>query len=733
MLEDTSILKLQITELLSEANKIRVNKLPQSIELAQQALVISRQLADNTLTGKALCQLSLFYMIKGEFETATDLANQAIKQYETAGDEHGIAEANFTIASVHYKTDNFHLGLKYLLTCAATYKKYNDYFNLARTLKSVGTIYEFFNDPNNAVDAYEQAITAAETAGDLNLKSNVYNPLSGIYLNQGKTALALHTIEDAIALKLQTGDERGLAFSYYGRGKVFTFTKEYNKADADLIKALEIHRNMGEKLGEALTLYKLGFLYFVQQKFGTATNYLQWALEISNAYKMMLVTSKCNELLYRINKAEGNNAAALALLELYHQQQEVMYHKQTLQVITSYDMLLKMEAKMIEDRVQLEKNEILDKKNKAEYTAKAKQDFLSNMSHEIRTPLNAVITITGLLNDRADEEDQKLLQSLKFASGNLLQLINDILDFSKLEHDKVILEYRPVHLRKLLNNLKNTYDSLAKEKGLTLLLEIDEAVAEAYELDETKFSQIAGNLLSNAIKFTDKGTVSIEVSLLMQQPDTHTLRFKIVDTGIGIPEYFLAEIFDNFTQFKLNTTKKEGGTGLGLAIVKKLVELHESKIHITTKLAEGSTFYFDLNLRTADVPLEIPVKAVQQFTNLNVLLAEDNTINTLVATKLLAKWGINAACVVNGLQAIEKAKSKKYDIILMDIHMPEMNGYDAAAIIRQTNNVNVDTPIYALTADINAAAIEEYTAYFNGFLRKPIEVNHLYKTLSSVV
>jgi signal transduction histidine kinase/CheY-like chemotaxis protein len=725
--------KAEIIELLKEANKIRVNNLPQSITLTQQALEHSQELNDTSLIAKSLSQLSLFYMIKGEFELAKDTANQAISHFETIGDEHGIAEANFTIASVYYKTDNFHLGLKYLLTCAAAYRKYNDHFNLARTLKSVGTIYEFFNDPDNAIDAYEQAIIAADAIGDANLKSNVYNPLSGIYLNQGKVDLAVKTIEDAILLKEKTGDVRGLAFSYYGRGKVYTYTKEFDKGITDFNRALEIHRQMGEKLGEAMALYKMGALFFEKREFANATTYLEQALEISKAYKMLLITPKCKQLLYQIYKVEGKTAEALSMLELYHQQQEAIYHKQTLHVINSYDMLLKMEAQMIEDRLQREKNEILEKKNKAEYVAKAKQDFLSNMSHEIRTPLNAVITITGLLHERADEEEQKLLQSLKFASGNLLQLINDILDFSKLENDKVALEYTPVHIQELLQNIKNTYDSLAKEKGIELQLKIDSNLATAYELDETKFSQIAGNLIGNAIKFTEKGSVTFEAAMLVKNDDMHCIRFKVIDTGIGIPEYFLPEIFETFTQSKLSNTKKTGGTGLGLAIVKKLVALHNSQVHITTKLGEGSTFYFDLELQATLPPIETPLVAKQQFNNINVLLAEDNNINILVATKLLSRWGIAAECALNGVQAVEKAKQKKYDIILMDIHMPEMNGYDAAAIIRKTDNENKTTPIYALTADINASSIESYKDYFNGFLRKPIEINHLYKTMSSVV
>jgi signal transduction histidine kinase/CheY-like chemotaxis protein len=724
-------MKEKVHQLLEESYRTRVKNINLSIELSNEALAISRHLGQPGVTGKCLSQLSLFYMIKGEFEKATQLAEEAISQYESVGDEKGIADANYTIASVHYKTDNFHLGLKYMLSCAATYRKYNDYANLARTLKSVGTIYEFFNDRDKAIESYEASIDAAEKAGDLNLKSNVYNPLSGIYLNQQKINLSMAMIEQAIAIKKETGDERGIAFGYYGRGKIYTYLKDFEKAEKDFDLSLSIHRAMSEKLGEAMTLHKLGAMYFVKRDLPKAKDILLDALALADQYNIVMVKTKCNHLMYQLCKEEKKHEEALRYLEAYYSVQENIYYKQTLQIISSYDMLLKAESRLIEERMQQEKEEILEKKNKAEFKAKVKQDFLSNMSHEIRTPLNAVITITNLLNEKTEGEEKELVESLKFASNNLLNIINDILDFSRLEHEKVELEFMPVHLHTLLTNIKNTYISLAKEKGVDLLVKVDDKLSEAYNLDETRMSQILGNLISNAIKFTEKGSVQIKVEAIDTHPVKHIVRFKVIDTGIGIPEYFVTEMFDAFTQPKGFTTKKQGGSGLGLAIVKKLVNLHGSQIYANSKLGEGSTFYFDLELDVVEENKKSKTaNAAVQLKDMQVLLAEDNVINTMVATRLLSKWGVNTECAKNGLEAVEKAKSKKYDVILMDIHMPEMNGYDATAAIRKSENLNMATPIYALTADINASASSEYKDYFNGFLLKPIEVDNLYKALA---
>lgn len=719
----------QIHALLQEAYTIRVNNLKQSIVLANDALALSKTLGSRQLLAKSLSQLAFFTMINGEYDKAVSLAREASDYHEKLNDEKGLADAHYTIASVYYKTDNLHLGLKYLIDCLTIYRKFDDFSSQAKCYKSLGTIYEYFEDIDNAVQSYEAAIEAADKAGDVNMKTNAYNPLSGLYLNQNNVEKALAIIEESIALKQQTGDIRGLAFAFYGKGKIFTKTRQYQLAEDDFNRAIVIHSDMGEKLGLGMALQKMGILYLEQERTNEAKEMFQKALEIGTEFNIRMIKTKCSYLLYHVYKKQNDVASALHYLEIHQAEQDANVNNQTQQIVNSYNMIHKMEAKAMQDKMQLEKTEIIEKKNKAEYVAKAKQDFLSNMSHEIRTPLNAVITITNLLTDRSNAEDKQLLDSLKFASNNLLMLINDILDFTKMETGKVTLENRPESLANLLNKIKNTYEGMAREKGLSLSLQLPDNPEEAYEMDETKLTQILGNLLSNAIKFTDQGTVQLIVEKKEVTKNGVRLQFKVSDTGTGIPDEFLGELFDSFSQAKSVTTKKNHGSGLGLAIVKKLVELHNSTIQVTTTLGKGSTFFFDLLLTPCQPPEVVNAKTNIQFRQMQVLLAEDNAVNTLVATKLLAKWGIAAECVRNGIEAVEKAKTKKYDIILMDIHMPEMNGYQATELIRKQENINGHTPIYALTADITANVHAEFQDYFNGFLHKPIELNQLYQAL----
>jgi signal transduction histidine kinase/ActR/RegA family two-component response regulator len=725
---------IEINSLLTSAESIRISNPKKSIELTSAALELSKKNNSEINIAKCQSKLSFYHMINGEYEKAFPLINDAIILFEKQEDEQALSEAKFTLASIYYKTDNVQLGLKYLVECIAIFKAQNNYLFLAKACKSLGTIYEYFGDDENAIRSYDMAIEAAKVIGETNMKTNAYNPLSGLYLNKGNIAKATELIEKSISLKTETGDIRGLAFAYYGRGKIFIKTKMYALAEKDLSASIKIHEEMGEKLGLGLSFQKMGVLFEEQKQYEKAKEMFLKVFHLSEKDNIrMLRTKSCNSL-YHVLKRQNNTNEAMYFLEQYHEDLGAHVQDHTYQIVNSYNMIHIMQAKAMEDKVQLERLEMIEKNNRAETAVKIRQDFLSNMSHEIRTPLNAVITIPKLLQERANPEDQQLLDALKFSANNLMLLINDVLDFSKLEAGKMELEYRPTQLKVLLKNIINTYESMAKEKCLTLNLILDESINDAYELDEIKLTQILSNLLGNAIKFTDVGTVDLIVKKVNQNDGKTDLLFKVKDTGIGIPDDFLSEIFDSFSQPKLFLSKKHAGTGLGLAIVKKLIELYNSDIKIETKIDEGTTFYFTISLKKCEIPISASEKVNHEdLKDIKVLIAEDNKINVLVANKLIARWGINADWAKDGIEAVEKSKLKKYDIILMDIHMPNKNGFDATLEIRNGENLNNDSKIYALTADITANMQAKYGKMFDGYLRKPIEVEQLYEAISSCI
>ncbi|MEO6522723.1 MAG: ATP-binding protein [Mucilaginibacter sp.] len=719
----------QIIALLDEAYSCRISNLKESTNLANKALSLSRKIANKNLIGKSLNQLALYAMIQGEYDNSMVRSEEAIKFFEELHDEKGIADAKYSIAGIYYKTNNYHLGLVYLIDCLATYRKYNDYHNQARVQKSLGTIYQYFGDQKNAIKSYEESVDAAKSAGDTNLESNAYNPLSGLYIKQHDAEKAMELAERSISMKKQTGDIRGLAFSLYARAKVHDYNKDFDKAERDFEHAIAIHQEMGEKLGLGMVYCKLAAMYVEINQYEKAKTILKQGLELSEQYNIVIIKFRCNYQLYQIFKLENNPVKALKYLERYLEQKEAVINTQTLKIIENYDLLSKMESLEREARVQIEKAEIIEKKNRAEQAALVKQEFLSTMSHEIRTPLNAVITIAALLSDKVGKKEKQFVNSLRFAANNLLLIINDILDFTKLDTGKGKLELHPTNFGLLLENIKNTYESLAKNKGLQLFLTLDIGLCESYLVDETKLSQIIGNLITNSIKFTETGRIDVRVDKLSSNGDTDTLRIKISDTGTGIASNHLELIFESFSQPKSITTRKQGGSGLGLAIVKKLVELHDSHIEVASTLDQGSEFYFDLELNRSATPNKMPLAQSDLLKDKTVLLAEDNMINAMVAMKLLSNWKMKTEHAKDGLQALEKSRLKAYDFILMDIHMPEMDGFEATKSIRDEKSFNCTKPIFALTADITAEHQQEYMTYFNGFLRKPIEINKLYEAM----
>jgi signal transduction histidine kinase len=719
-----------LQQMLGDAYALRINNLKASISLAENALQISRKQNNRKFIAKSLSELSLFNMIRGEYESSQKMAEEAILEYEKLNDEKGIADAKYSLAGICYKTDNFHLGLVYLLDCLTIYKKYDDQYNMARTYKALGTIFEYYGDENNAIKSYENAIAAGKIANDLNLISNAYNPLSGILLNQNKVDEALNMIEKSYQIKIDTGDLRGTAFALYGRGKVFTQMRLYELAEKDFNEALIIHEESGEALGRGLCYYKLGYMFLQMGQFVKAREILHKALEFTKRLNMVIIQFKCYYLFFEIYKRENNAGEALRYLELYIADKDKVINTQTFKIIENYELLMKVESVKREAEVEKEKLEILEKQKRAEHTSKVKQEFLSTMSHEIRTPLNALITICSLLSDQyIPLEQRQLIESLKSSSNHLLNIVNDILDFTKLDSGKVKFVNAPCNISFLANNLTNTYQRLALRKKLSFRSAIALELSEYYLLDETKVSQILGNLLSNAIKYTEKGVVSFEIYPIKINEKKHVVRFMVKDTGPGIPEDYKKEIFERFIQPSSVTTRKHGGSGLGLAIVKKLIDLHNSEIIIEKNKGGGSVFYFDLKLSPAPNPQETVAVHPGSLIGKNILLVEDNLINSMVATKLLEKWGVNVEPALNGFEAIQFSKEKKYDAILMDIHMPEMNGYEATVQIRNLENPNFETPIFALTADITAENQFVNSGYFNGFLRKPIEIEKLFETL----
>lgn len=389
----------------------------------------------------------------------------------------------------------------------------------------------------------------------------------------------------------------------------------------------------------------------------------------------------------------------------------------------------------IHDRKQAEAA-LVEAKEEAEAATRAKEDFLSTMSHEIRTPLNAVIGLTNLLLDKNPREDQKEnLNSLSFSAKNLLALINDILDFSKLEAGKEHLTVTDFDLPALLLNLKQAHQPLADAKQTSLELSVDERIPFRIAADQLKISQVLHNLVSNAVKFTSGGTITISVDLRKQEQDDLWLDFEIKDTGIGISKEKLEHIFEKFAQAESSTVRQYGGTGLGLSITRLLLELMGSEIHLDSTPGEGSRFYFSLPVKQAMIQthsstLPEEFEEIKDLRSHKLLLVEDVEINRKIIIQFMENWWqVRPDEARNGQEAVEMAKLTNYDLILMDIRMPVMDGYEATREIRKLPQYK-NIPILALTADKNQEVQQaDHKTKFSGLLTKPFEPLDLKKKI----
>ncbi|SNS50054.1 PAS domain S-box-containing protein [Belliella buryatensis] len=378
--------------------------------------------------------------------------------------------------------------------------------------------------------------------------------------------------------------------------------------------------------------------------------------------------------------------------------------------------------------------ELFHAKDRAEKASTIKSQFLSIMSHEIRTPMNAVIGMAHLLIEDEPRPDQlENLRTLQFSAENLLGLINDILDYSKIESGKIELERVAFDLSLVFNRIIHSYTYQTREKSLEVSFDVDGRLPKVVMGDPVRLAQVANNLISNAIKFTEKGFVRIHLKNLEETTNEVKIRFEFEDSGIGIPKEKLGSIFEAFTQASAETTRKYGGTGLGLAIVKRLVELFGGQIQVDRMPHGGTMFSFEIGFEKPDIQLleskEEKVNTEKNLSHAKILVAEDNLVNQIMIKKFLNKWGVKEVIMANdGNEAIEAVLSQSFDLILLDLQMPEKDGFEVGEFIRAHKDVSIrNLPIIALTASSLLEVKDQLEAVgMNDYIPKPFNPDNLY-------
>lgn len=417
---------------------------------------------------------------------------------------------------------------------------------------------------------------------------------------------------------------------------------------------------------------------------------------------------------------------------------EIMVFLNFITMILAHYLFHQALSRNVKEKESLNKKLLIAVKE-ANNAAQSKSDFLSTMSHELRTPLNSVIGMAELLSDElTSPEQEENLKILNFSAASLHTLINDILDFNKLGSEKLYLESIAVNLHTLIHNICSGLRIQAKEKGLELILEIDEEIKHIpISTDPTRISQILFNLAGNAIKFTSRGSVKIQVNTIEKESDKIDVRFSIADTGIGINAEKMESIFEPFTQASTSTTRNYGGTGLGLAIVKRLLRLFESSIHLESEEGKGSKFWFEISFKRNNQALDNDSTGKEQIFDLNglrVLVVEDNPVNSLLLKKIFQKWSNIPDFARDGVEALDKVSANNYDLILMDIHMPLLDGYETTIKIREMQDKEKSmVPIIALTASVSGNLKDKIREVgMDDYLSKPYNPKELYSKLREI-
>jgi signal transduction histidine kinase len=687
-------------------SSVSENQYRNALYYTQKAINFSKEnnkIADQVIQTFKLGKL--YYDVK-KYDDAIKAFDKSISLYKTL-------EPSSLQASTHYYLGMCYMKKRDFLNAKISFdktKSLNDTLEITNTVDLLnlqrGIIYQSEGDLDTASTIFSTIIAKPDNPAILDTKAEALYQIGLMEMDDNRNNLALNYFNKALNLNAKNKNLEQKSDILLALSTVYEKMLDKNNA----YTYLKQHSNLKESIS-LLDNEKLGVDDY--EKFKESER-LKEVAEINKANIQQEKTSKFSKLI---------SILAIALISILSLLSLSLYKNNIIR--TQSNLLLE------------EKNrELILAKEKAEKASNARTEFLSTVSHELRTPLNAINGIAHLLLEESPKKSQmNYLESLQFSGNYLTNFINDILEINKIDSSKAQIENISFNLKLLLENIQNSLKELASANNNNFSIEIDSDIPDYLIGDPTKLSQILMNLINNALKFTQDGKVTVITKLIALEDKKASIYFEVKDTGIGIPEDKLETVFDSFSQGSVGINRKYGGTGLGLTIVKKLVAILGGEIKLESVVDKGSSFSFALPFKVSEKPLKVTKKLKpNNYNNLKdkkILVVEDNKINQMVSKKMLENKGVFCEIVDNGEDAIEIAKNYKYDMILMDVHLPGINGTIATKKIREFDTT---TPVIALTAiSLNENRKMLLSFGMNDVITKPFVPENFYAVISKYI
>lgn len=672
---------------------------------------------------------------RGDYYSANDNLEKALILAKQIKDKKSQGILHTKIAKLQYSVEEPEKALISLTKAAEIQREISDDVNLAITYNVRGILHASKNEYQIALDYFNSAKTKFEEEKlDANISEITLNEAK-VYIQMGDYSTAKSLLEKSIILAKKYDQPKVLSSAMIFSGKVLSLLGNNDIALSMTMEGLQIaqQNDIIENINDSYST--LSEIYERTKNYQLSNEFLKKHIKLSDS----ILNIKRENLSpdHKIQFINDYHEAEKKQMEVKLEEADASNNLTRITTILSIALITILSLLTLSlyknNNIRLKTNNMLHKKHdelvvakeKAELASKTKANFLSTVTHELRTPLYAVTGLTNMLLDESPKPEQvQHLKSLKFSGEYLLTFINDILQINKIEANKVEIDPELFNLKKKVENVVSALNNSALDNNIQMHYEYEEGLSPNFVADQLKISQILINLIGNAIKFTKDGDIWVRVYKINQTNDVYTLRFEIEDNGIGITKEKQEHMFESFSQGSIQINRKYGGTGLGLSIVKGLIEILKGKIYLKSELGKGTTFFFEIPLTYSGDEIVVEEKPKHfknieavELNNIKILVVEDNKINQMITKKILNKMNLYCDVVDNGEEAVERVKDERYDVVLMDIHMPGISGLEATKIIRTFDKELTIFALTAVTIDDKMHEFEE--AGFDDIISKP--------------